>query len=54
MVRITISVREYVYNKIFPTNQEIPEINKSARIEELIVKGLESEQKKACQDEIKE
>jgi hypothetical protein len=53
MVRITISLRDYVYSKIFPIDQEIPDINKSARIEELISKGLDAERKTTCQNENK-
>ena len=44
MVKIvSVSIRDYVYDKIFPLDKDFKGINKSARIEELISKGLEKE-----------
>lgn len=54
MKRITISIRDYVFDQIFPLDKDLSDINKSARIEELISKGLDSEKKKLYENESKE
>jgi hypothetical protein len=39
--QITVTLRDYVYNQIF--SDDITVSNKSARIEELLAKGLNAE-----------
>lgn len=53
-MKLSISIRDYVYEKMFPLNLENVDINKSARIETLILKGLEKEQEELSQNVRKE
>ena len=52
--RISATIRDYIYDQVFPLHKHFSGMNKSARIEELLSKGLEKEKEELKENEEEE
>jgi len=50
---IGVSLNDYIFEKVNITKEGLPVINRSERIKELILKGLEKEQEEKLRQEFK-